>query len=463
MTVNIAVEGCCHGELNTIYNSLKSDTELLIICGDFQALRNKTDLDTINVPEKYLRLGDFHEYYLGQKKAPVLTIFIGGNHECLLYLRELQYGGWVAPNIYYLGAVGVVWYRGLRISGLSGIWNYTSFASYLSSDPPKYTLPYLKSTIRSIYHVTPKDYLKFLLSGPSDIAISHDWPQWVWKWGDSRQLLRHKPYFRDDMNSGRLGSPLAREALATIGPRYWFSLHLHTRFTARVQHESPRKRVKTETPVNSDELNLDMDEEIKVVQQDATTEPLDKKNVERKDAEKIELDMDNFDMDNVDVNASDKDSNEKLGSKKRNIDKAPETHFLALDKCLPRKRFLEFMTIELFLDHVSQGSKKLCYDSRFLAIQRVVEDFVASSPQALKDLGASKLLHMAKISNLLSELEESVTFAEKKLLTVDLEVPDNFEVIAPIESNLGLQYWPSNQTKAMCEKFKLRTPDLEGV
>ena len=42
-------------------------------------------------------------YYSGEKKAPVLTIFIGGNHEASNYLQELPYGGWVAPNIYYLG------------------------------------------------------------------------------------------------------------------------------------------------------------------------------------------------------------------------------------------------------------------------------------------------------------------------------------------------------------------------
>lgn len=35
--------------------------------------------------------------------APVLTIFIGGNHEASNYLQELPYGGWVAPNIYYMG------------------------------------------------------------------------------------------------------------------------------------------------------------------------------------------------------------------------------------------------------------------------------------------------------------------------------------------------------------------------
>lgn len=42
-------------------------------------------------------------YYSGEKKAPVLTIFIGGNHEASNHLQELPYGGWVAPNIYYLG------------------------------------------------------------------------------------------------------------------------------------------------------------------------------------------------------------------------------------------------------------------------------------------------------------------------------------------------------------------------
>lgn len=45
----------------------------------------------------------FGRYYSGEKKAPVLTIFIGGNHEASNHLQELPYGGWVAPNIYYLG------------------------------------------------------------------------------------------------------------------------------------------------------------------------------------------------------------------------------------------------------------------------------------------------------------------------------------------------------------------------
>eukprot|EP00922_Rhytidocystis_sp_ex-Travisia-forbesii_P044674 GHVS01066595.1.p1 GENE.GHVS01066595.1~~GHVS01066595.1.p1 ORF type:complete len:123 (-),score=10.95 GHVS01066595.1:125-493(-) len=84
----VAVEGCLHGELCKVYEDLHSlcnetgvQVDLLICCGDFQALRNETSLNNIAVPNKYKRLCDFHLYYTGQKVAPVLTIFIGGNHE----------------------------------------------------------------------------------------------------------------------------------------------------------------------------------------------------------------------------------------------------------------------------------------------------------------------------------------------------------------------------------------------
>lgn len=42
-------------------------------------------------------------YYAGERVAPVLTVVVGGNHEASGFMQELPYGGWLAPNIYYLG------------------------------------------------------------------------------------------------------------------------------------------------------------------------------------------------------------------------------------------------------------------------------------------------------------------------------------------------------------------------
>lgn len=87
-------------------------------------------------------------YYSGEMKAPILTIFIGGNHEASNYLQELPYGGWVAPNIYYLGYAGVVQVGDLRIGGLSGIYKGSD---YMKGHFEK--SPYNGSTMRSVYHI----------------------------------------------------------------------------------------------------------------------------------------------------------------------------------------------------------------------------------------------------------------------------------------------------------------------
>lgn len=128
-SISIAVEGCCHGELDRIYARIQDHEQktgqkidLLICCGDFQSHRNAGDFLSSSIPPKYRSLGTFPRYYAEETKAPVLTLFIGGNHEASQPLRELYLGGWVAPNIYYLGAAGVVRYGGLRIGGISGIY-----------------------------------------------------------------------------------------------------------------------------------------------------------------------------------------------------------------------------------------------------------------------------------------------------------------------------------------------------
>ena len=82
---------------------------------------------------------------------------VGGNHEAANHLWELYYGGWAAPNIYYMGAAGVVNFGGLRIGGLSGIFNERDYASGHHEVPP-----YDRSSIRSAYHVRDLEVYRLL-------------------------------------------------------------------------------------------------------------------------------------------------------------------------------------------------------------------------------------------------------------------------------------------------------------
>lgn len=63
--------------------------------------------------------------------APVPTVFCGGNHEAVNHLRDLYYGGWVAPNIYFLGYSSVIQFGGVRIGGFSGIFKAYDFGKGL--------------------------------------------------------------------------------------------------------------------------------------------------------------------------------------------------------------------------------------------------------------------------------------------------------------------------------------------
>lgn len=238
--MKIAVEGCMHGDLDNVYATLlhlqeveKTKIDLLICCGDFQAVRNEKDLESLNVPPKFRSMNSFWKYYSGEKVAPFPTIFIGGNHEASNYLWELYYGGWAAPDIYFLGFAGVVKFGNIRIGGLSGI--YKAHDYHLGHHE---RVPYNERDIRSIYHVREYDVHKLMqVEEPIDIFLSHDWPVGITDHGDWQALVRRKPFFNQEIQEGTLGSKPAAQLLEKLKPTYWFSAHLHCKFAALVQHE----------------------------------------------------------------------------------------------------------------------------------------------------------------------------------------------------------------------------------
>lgn len=236
---NIAFVGCCHGKLNIIYETLNNiqlekhiNIKLLLICGDFQSLRNKNDLNSLSCPDKYKEMGDFYEYYSGNKTAPILTILVSGNHESSNYLQELYCGGWIAPKIYYLGYCGCIKWCGLRICGLSGIYNKDDYFKGIFEYPP-----YNESTKRSIYHIREWEIECInKIKNNIDIMLTHDWPCGIANYGDLNDLYKYKKYLKKEIENNQLGSIELFNLLLNKKPKYWFSAHHHVKYPAIVKH-----------------------------------------------------------------------------------------------------------------------------------------------------------------------------------------------------------------------------------
>ncbi|KAK2600074.1 lariat debranching enzyme [Conoideocrella luteorostrata] len=468
--VRVAIEGCGHGTLNAIYATVAEsckargwDTiDILIIGGDFQAVRNAADLSIMSCPVKYRQLGDFPDYYAGTRKAPYLTIFVGGNHEASSHLWELYYGGWVAPNIYYMGASNVLRFGPLRIAGMSGIWKGFDYRK-----PHHERLPFSADDVKSFYHVREVDVRKLLLlQSQVDVGISHDWPRYIEQHGDSEWLFRKKPDFRWESQNGHLGSIAAEHVMDRLRPLYWFSAHMHIKFAAvkkygmaAVEHceAADKSHLITAPGSNSLESSADTSEKKGTAEIGKETNP-----------DEIDLDMD--DDDGEDLGTTPKgeprwDSNTKsiepnetnevsdtlraqlpasFAPPKPRLNGTPgqpippgitnkEVRFLALDKCLPGRHFLQTCEIKPFdstcqLEYASTKSNPryaLQYDPEWLAITRVFHDslsFGDKSAQTSRDLGEAHYVPLIKAER--AWVEENIVEKDK------LDVPENFEVTA---------------------------------
>ena len=156
----------------------KLQIDVVLCCGDFQSLRDERDLEALKCPPKFKRLGGFAKYFAREKKAPFLTLFVGGNHEASNLLRDLYYGGFVAENIYFLGYSAVVNVSkgdcSLRIGGISGIEkNHDAHKGYFE----EYPYVHDSRNLTSMYHIREFEIAKITsLTTPIDFMLSHEWP-----------------------------------------------------------------------------------------------------------------------------------------------------------------------------------------------------------------------------------------------------------------------------------------------
>ncbi|KAG6360735.1 hypothetical protein INS49_011801 [Diaporthe citri] len=458
--VRVAIEGCGHGTLNAIYAAVTAAShargwpgvDVLIICGDFQSTRNGHDVEVMSVPAKYRVLGDFHEYYSGTRTAPYLTLFIAGNHEAAAYLWELYYGGWVAPNIYYMGAANVLRVGPLRIAGLSGIWKGFDYRK-----PHLERLPFSRDDVKSFYHVREFDVRRLLqIREQVDVGLSHDWPRGVEKHGDVQQLYRTRPMWKEESLDGSLGSPAAEYVMDRLRPAFWFSAHMHWKFTALKTYPHPSQAVgldgtaetvpiveastarpKEDAPVeNPNEIDLDMDDD------EDSAPPEQNEQVEATAAATATDDL----RAQLPASFTQQPKPKPFAGPKRTPGQpVPPTitnttvRFLALNKCEPGRDFLQLCGIHPVdaptVDEPSQpkssalpyqGRFSLQYDREWLAITRHFHQHLTigdRTAQVAADEGEEA--YAPKLAQERAWVDDNVVCVGK------LAVPHNFSRTAP--------------------------------
>lgn len=366
----------------------------------------------MSVPRKYRQLGDFHLYYSGKKRAPVLTLVIGGNHEASNYFSELQYGGWLAPNIYYLGAANVLRYGPLRIAGLSGIFHRGHY-----DKPHHESLPYDRDEVRSVYHVRRCDISKLLeVRSAVDIGLSHDWPRRVEYHGDCENLFAERPHFLKSARTDNLGSEPAEQVLNHLRPRFWFSGHMHIKFRAKIEH--------------NDEAKADFFQNLAVP---------------------IELQ---------------KQLPRPIRTWKKPRNRPPgitntTTHFLALDKPGPDSEFLELLEIDScwdvndpsvapYLPKTPGENFALHYDEEWLSILRATDGTAETNTAG---------------SSLQDREDEGRAYVRTNVTAKGLlRIPENFQAHAPAYEGPDTIHgeeqpceYPNSQNEALCELLGIDT------
>ncbi|KAG2016515.1 lariat debranching enzyme [Coprinopsis cinerea AmutBmut pab1-1] len=281
--------------------------------------------------------------------------------------------------MYFLGHAGSVLVDGLRVSGISGIFKGHDFGT---GHPER--LPYDQSSMRSIYHTREFDIRRLSLLPSPDVFVSHDWPQNIAYHGDLRGLLRRKRFFEADIKSGRLGSPPLMGLLQTLQPKWWFAAHLHVRFEASVVHETApaedpsNAQNPAHVPVSSsnpDEIAIeDDDDEGDEAEVAASIAPPSAPSNNPDEIVMADADADAVEQPSApplppQARAKANPDEIMLDDEEEDVAPAPvavpaaphppaptsnlppriirETKFLALDKCLPKRQFLEVIEIDV--------------------------------------------------------------------------------------------------------------------
>jgi predicted phosphodiesterase len=231
-----AAVGDVHGDMRRMVRFLEDWTErhrrqldFVLQVGDFEPHRDEADLATMAAPAKYRHLGDFPAFHQHGRGFPWPLYFIGGNHEPYGYLDSHPEGFELLPGCHYLGRVGAVELRGLRVAGLSGIHRDDHF--HLARPP-----------VSQLGNVSNKDFAWFnehdvdraLELGRADVLLVHDWPSGIIDPADAASF-EHQ---RRSASHDTVGNDYARLIAEALKPKLVLCGHLHRAYRGVLPHAS---------------------------------------------------------------------------------------------------------------------------------------------------------------------------------------------------------------------------------
>ncbi|KAG8895269.1 hypothetical protein FRC00_007671, partial [Tulasnella sp. 408] len=256
--------------------------------------------------------------------------------------------------MYYLGAAGVVQFNGIRIAGLSGIYKERDYKIGHYE-----RLPYDQSDFIPIFTSRePNELTQIIKLSSVDICLSHDWPQYIERHGNYNDLMRRKPHFRPDSETGKLGSPPLLEVLKKVKPSRWFSGHMHCKFEATFRHGGSPTTAEASSSGSA---------------VTATSRGVIQIGLEREEESVPES----------------KGSSEQPSSSTNQSRPGPsETKFLALDQCLPKRDYLEIID---FPAPLNDDPPRFTFDAEWLGIVRATHQYFSRTKRE-KPLPPDKVL-----------------------------------------------------------------------
>lgn len=203
--------------------------------GDFESIRDVSDLGSVVGPTQYRKLGDYPVFHSGTEVFPVPLHFIGGNHEAHKYLEMFPSGHQLTPNITYGGRVFVSEQFGIKTVGLSGIYRQQIFESGRPNELPVVAGPGAQNWRPWMYFTREEWQLTRDHARGAQILMLHDWPAHL------VDLL--DPYTIRGTATGKaklIGNQPALDLLTDVQPDLLICGHHHQFLSGRIYWQTGR-------------------------------------------------------------------------------------------------------------------------------------------------------------------------------------------------------------------------------